>query len=409
MNHIKYKNIFSISESYFDQLILFIIFFLFIVSTILPVDGNALNYAVHIFIFPILIIYLLMIKQIQTKQYHIVLILSFITLLFIAFYPPIQTSTLYFRFFILKIILLSLFMSSTKLNIQNFSYILNLSYLIYLTLSMLVWFKLMPGYDYGHVNSFMINIGSFKIETLYGISGSTADIDVYSGLIFLWNIFIYKGKYKYVLIFISFTALLLTFRNTPIIALILSAIVYFLIRNKVFALLSLVGLIVGFSSVIWLLYFIPDNQVPLLSGNKTWYEFFWYATHARSSLWVQQFMIYLNNYTWYDYIVGPDLKNMTVSFIRPDGHELHETFNPHNSYFIAFYRSSISTIILLLLFLTYAMKTFNRQTFPLIFFIATSAITNSSLFGLENPTYILIILFIFTQNIFPNHHNKGLK
>ena len=255
----------------------------------------------------------------------------------------------------------------------------------------------------------MINIGSLKIETLYGISGSTADIDVYSGLIFLWNIFIYKGKYKYILMFISITALLLTFRNTPIIALILTAIVYFLIRNRVFAVLSLVGLIIGISTVIMLLHFIPDDQVPFLSSDTSWYEFFWHATHARSSLWVQQFMIYLNDYTWYDYIVGPDLKNMTVSFMRPDGYELHETFNPHNSYFIAFYRSSVSTIIFFILFLFYVMKTFNRQTFPLIFFITTSAITNSSLFGLENPTYILIILVIFTQNIFYNHYNKGLK
>lgn len=409
MDQAIHKKIYSINENSFDKLILFVLYFLFIFSTILPIDGNAANYAIHILILPTLLIYLLMIKQIQTHQYPIVLILFFVALLFISLYPPIQTATLYFRFFVLKIILLSLFMSSTKMSIQNFSHILNVSYLIYLTLSILVWFKVMPGYDYGHVNSFMINIGSLEVETLYGISGSTADIDVYSGLIFLWNLLIYKGKYKYILIFISFTALLLTFRNTPIIALLLTSIVYFLVRNKVFAILSLIGLVIGFSSVIWILYFIPENQVPFLSSDTSWYEFFWYATHARSSLWVQQFMIYLNDYTWYDYIIGPDLKNMTVPFIRPDGYELHETFNPHNSYFIAFYRSSVTTIILFLLFLFYTMKTFSQQTFPLIFFIATSAITNSSLLGLENPTYILIILFIFTQHKFQNKYNKGYE
>lgn len=409
MDHTINKNIFLIKEKYVDQLILFSIYILFIFSAIMPIEGNALNYAIHILMFPTLILYLLMTKQIQTNKYHIVLVIFLTILLFIAIYPPIQIETLYFRFFVIKIILFSLFIASIKINVKSFSHILNISYLIYLTLSILVWFKLIPGYDYAHVNSFMINIGSLKIETLYGISGSTADIDVYSGLIFLWNIFIHKGKYKYVLIFISFMALLLTFRNTPIIALILTSIVYFFIRSRIFAGMSLIGLVFGFLSVVWLLYFIPDDQVPFLSGNKSWYEFFWYATHARSSLWVQQFIIYLNDYTWYDYIVGPDLKNMTVSFIRPDGHELHETFNPHNSYFIAFYRSSVSTVILFLLFLFYTMKTFNRQTFPLIFFIATSAITNSSLFGLENPTYLLIILFIFTQKELQNKYNKGLE
>lgn len=402
-----HKDIFSIAENTVDKLTLFFIYFLFIFSAALPVDGNAANYVTHVLILGMLFVYLLMIKDIQNKRYHIVVIISYLIILFVAFYPPVQLETLYFRFFVLKIILLTMFMSSTNMSIRNFSHVLNLSYLIYLFLSFLVWFKLVPGYDYESVNSFNVNIGSLKLETLYGVSGSTAAIDSYSGLIFLWNLLINKGRYKYILMFISFAALLLTFRNTPIIALILTAIVYFFIRNRVLGIACLVGLVIGFLGVVWLLNSAPDDQVPLLSQDKTWYEFFWGATHARSSLWVQQFMIYLNEYTWHDYIVGPDLKNMTVSFIRPDGRVLHETFNPHNSYFLALYRSSVTSIILFLLFLFYTMKTFSRKTFLLIFFIATSAITNSSLLGLENPTYILVILFIFTHSGFQSEYRKG--
>lgn len=402
-----HKDTFSLAENAFDKLVLFAIYFLFIFSAMLPMSGNAANYVATILILGMLFVYLLMIKDIQNKRYQIVIILSYVILLSVAFYPPVQLETLYFRLFVLKVVLLTMFMSSTKMSVQSFSYVLNLSYLIYLFLSLLVWFKLVPGYDYASVNSFNVNIGSLKFETLFGISGTTAAIDSYSGLIFLWNLFVNKSRYKYILMFISFAALLLTFRNTPIVALILAVIVYFFIRNRVLGIASLVGLVIGFLSVVWLLNSVPDAQVPFLPMDKTWNEFFWAVTHARSSLWAQQFMIYLNDYTWHDYIVGPGLTKLTVPFVKPDGQILHETFNPHNSYLLLLYRSSVTSIILFILFLAYTMKTFSRRTFPLIFFIATSAITNSSLLGLQNPTYLLVILFIFTHTRLQGEYKKG--
>lgn len=404
-----HNNIFSITENAFDKLILYLIYFLFIISAALPVDGNDANYVTHILIFGVLFVYLLMTKGIHDQKYHIVVIIFYITLFFVSFYPPVQLENIYFRFFILKIILLTMFMSSISVSLRDFTHVLNLCYLIYLFLSFLAWFKILPGYDYGSVNSFNVNLGGLRIETLYGVSGSTAAIDSYSGLILLWNLLINKGRSKYILMFISFAALLLTFRNTPVVALVLTALIYYFVRNRVVGAASLVVLVVGFLCVVWLLDSVPDDQVPFLSQDITWNEFFWGATHARSSLWVQQFMIYLNEYTWHDYIVGPDLKNMTVSFIRPDGRVLHETFNPHNSYFLALYRSSVMIIMLFLLFLFYAMKTFNRQTFPLLFFIATSAITNASLLGLDNPTYILVILFVFTHDSFQKNYRIGFS
>jgi len=391
-----------ISDNTSDKNILYVIYFLYIVSAALPVDGNSINYAIHIVMFSVLAVYLFLFREIYNFQYNAVVILLCILLLFVAFLPPVHIETLYFRFFIIKIVLLMLLMSTISMSVQEFSIITNVSYLVFLSLSVLVWLRLIPGYDYGHVNSFMVNVGGMRWETLYGINGSTAGMDAYSGVIFLWNLLIYKGRFKKFFMAVSFFALLLTFRNTPVLALLLAGVVYFFVRNKVIGVTSLLSLIVGFLSVIWILYFSSDELVPFLKSDTTWNEFFWHATHARSSLWVQQFVIFLNDYVWSDYIVGPDLKNMTVSFVRPDGRILHETFNPHNSYLIALYRSSIAFVILFILFLFYTAKTFNRKTFPIIFFIAISAITNSSLLGLENPTFILIMLFIFTYDKFRN-------
>lgn len=388
---IQYKN-----NGYSQALIILLIMnILFLLSAIVPIDGNAMNYAVTIVICGILLSYLIFVKRINKMKLQPAVLVFLILVIILLSFPIIYTHDLYIRLFVVKLILLIFYFKTSDITINNFTKIINFTYLVYLFFSILAWIKVLPGLDYTTINSFMVNFGPISIETLYGVSGSTADIDSYSAIIFLWNLLIYRGKYRGLLMLVSLISFLLTLRGTPLVSLSASIIVYMLVRNRSAAFFSLFIIALGLIGTIFIENYYPDEQVFFLSEEKDWSALFWDITHARSALWINQIDLYLNNFSWHHYIYGPDLKEMTAYFTRPDGLELEENYNPHNSYLITLYRSTVFFVVLYTAFIYYSIQIFHRKTFPIIYFISLAALTNSSIFGLENPIYILMILFIF--------------
>lgn len=376
-----------------DLFFLVLINGLFVVGSLVPVDGNEVNYILTIVFCSLAVIYLLYFKRIDLFYYNPVLLLVLILLLMIVLFPVLHKHELYIRFFVIKLIILIFFFKTSSIDVKQYTKVINLTYVFYLFFSLLAWLGLLPSIYNTSVNSFIVNIGGYNVETLYGIEGSTANIDAYSGVIFLWNLIVSKEKHRSLIIILSLSALVLTFRGTPVIGVIGGLGVYFVVRTRLLAFISLVGVMIALIIALVLAHLYPSEQVFFLSEEKSWDMLLWQVTHARSSLWVNQLHLYFYDFTWYNYIYGPDLKDMMSYFTRPDGLELEESYNPHNSYLTILFRSTMVFIILYTGFIYYSVKTFSKKTFPLLFFISLTALTNSSIFGLGNPIYILIVLY----------------
>lgn len=123
------------------------------------------------------------------------------------------------------------------------------------------------------------------------------------------------------------------------------------------------------------------------------------ATHARSMIWVQQLIIFMESYHFVDYIFGNfTSESFTVNAYQLSGSEITTNYdNPHNTYLLLFFKSPFLLIIYYLRYLILIFKQFNRRSFVIISFIAVACFSNSSLISLGNPVYIIILAFLLTS------------
>lgn len=234
------------------------------------------------------------------------------------------------------------------------------------------------------VNAFRIDLNGFEFYTLFGVEGSTAFIDSYSGLVFIINILLNNDRRaKKFYGGMSLFALLWTTRMTPLVATVVSfAYYYFLPIGLFYVLISFV--VVQFGLAIWL----QSQPDPIKF-------FFATITHNRSLIWTQHVEIFLESLNLKEFFLttySDERYNIKVY-----GHE-RSTFNPHNSYFLLLYNSVIGFLFLCYLFLKKAFYVSNDRFKTIIFFILVAAITNSKVIGLGNPVYLILIAFIFNYS-----------
>ena len=364
----------------------------FIFASMFGVDGNAAFYAVSLF-FLLGGGFLLLVRIGSRRRINIRFLFLGLVLVPLLFCGTLERHSLYMRLFALEVLLLFFLFSEYRVSLGAFTRCLNLSYGVFFAFSALDWLGLLPLVEHDSKNSFSISIAGFTIETLYGLGGSTADIDSYSGLVLMWNLFINRGRSRVLMIGLSAAAMLLTFRFTPVVALLLACLSYLLVWNRALAMLALIMPALCFVAVLVVLQINPGAQVPLMPGTD-WYSLLWSATHARSSIWVGQIDYYLTHFQFADFFYGPLDERMTADFIDGDGRFHKDSYNPHNTYLALLFRSSVMFAIFYALFLWGVFRRVRRNTFPVLFFISIVAYTNASIIGLQNPAYLLVVMFL---------------
>lgn len=371
---------------------LYYLFFAFIGASMVGMEGNAAFYAGML---PFLLAGgFLLVLRVGTRQ-SIKLRFLFLCLILVPllFCGALEKYSLYIRLLVLEFLLLFFLFSEYRISLGAFTRCLNLTYVLFFSLSLLDWLGMLPLVPHDSKNSFYISIAGRTIETLYGLGGSTADIDSYSGLVLIWNLFVNRGgRYRLTMIVLSGLAMLLTFRFTPIVALLAACLSYLFVWNRLLAMLALILPATGFVAVLVILQTNPAAQVPLLGID--WYSLLWKATHARSSIWLGQIDYYLSQFRFADFFFGPLDERMTVPFIDGDGRFHKDSYNPHNTYLALLFRSTAVFVVLYSLFLWGALRRVRRNTFPVIFFVSIVSYTNAAIIGLQNPAYLLVTMYL---------------
>ncbi|MBO1519748.1 hypothetical protein [Oceanisphaera pacifica] len=373
-------------------LALYYLFISFIVASIFG-EGNAAFY-VGSLSFMLVVLVLIMYQAGSRQMVNLHFLFLCLVLVPLLFCGPFEQYSLYMRFLALEFLLLFFLFTEFRISLEAFSRCLNLSYLLFLILSSLDWLGLVSLVPDDTKNSFFISVGSYTIETLYGLGGSTADIDSYSGLLLLWNLFINRGgRFRLVMIGLSAVAMILTFRFTPMVALLAACLSYLFVWNRFLAILALLLAMSGFIIVLVILQINPVAQVPFMPDTD-WYSLLWKATNARSSIWLRQIHYYLTEFQLSSLFYGPLDERMTVDFIDGNGRYHMSNYNPHNTYLAMLFRSTVIFSIFYALYLWGTLRKARRNTFPLLFFISIAAYTNTHIIGLQNPVYLLVIMYI---------------
>lgn len=368
--------------------------FAFIVASLTGIDGNTAFYAGGVS-FLLLGFFLLIYRVGSGGTVNIRYLLLCCVLAAPLILMPVEKHNIYIRLFTLQLLVLIYLFSEFKLSVSTFSKCINIAYLLYFALSVINWLDIVSLVPHGSENSFLIKLGGMTVETLFGVGGSTADIDSYSGLILIWNFFVNKkGRYRFLMIAVSAFAMLMTFRMTPLVALLVAFLSYLVVFNRFLALLAVLVPALVFAAVLLLLHFEPSASVPFITPSMDWYTLMWKATHARSSIWIGQIYYYLTEFNLSDFVLGPLDERMTVEFIDGDGRVHSESYNPHSTYLAMLFRSTVIFALFYLLFLVAVARRSRKSTFPVIFFISIVAYTNAGILGVQNPTYLLVLLYV---------------
>lgn len=367
---------------------LYIIYFLFIVAAIFSIATTENLYYYIATLLGFLSIYILIIidnkhKQLLTDKSNVLLVSLMLSLISSSFFHSKEPIAFFMMYIFISTIIYFKYFRITTIDLVRF---LNITYLIYVLLSLFSYFDIFISYA-EHVRSFTRDFGIITFDSLKGLEGSTANIDSYSAIILLVNIFLNKKNIKIFFIVVSLFILLWTTRFTPLVALVLSLSVFFIVRNKSMALLFLAFIFIGFFSAVFIEIYYPDNTFFLNeTSNKA---LFHTATHGRTHIWSEQFINIYEYFNVYDVLFG-NSKYAEVEIFWSKGF----TSNPHNSFLYLFFGSGLIGILMIIYFITMIIKTFDRNTFPIIYVIFISASTNGTIFYVANPIYLILLVYL---------------
>ena len=368
---------------------LYFLFLSFIVSTIFSIgrDDNILYYLFSVIGLSGILFTILFVKSNFFFKFN-----SLDAIFLISISSLIGLGVL-FRYEPMGIVLLLLFLSLVyyfkiiKLSVVQFLKVVNITYLIYLLLSIISYSGLILAQEPGDLNSFFKDYGFISFETLYGLEGSTAAIDSYSGLIILINLFLNIRRTKYLIITIALFALLWTTRFTPIIMFFFSIISYAVVRNRFVAVFALSSIFIAFFSFSFLEIFYPNETFFIKDIPNS--IILHIATHGRTFIWSEQLQSIVNNFNWLDFLIG-NYKYAEVLIPWGEG----ATSNSHNSFFSLFFRIGVAAIFMIIFFIRKVFYNFDRRTFPIIFGIFLSATTNGTVFYVGNPIFLLVLIYL---------------
>jgi hypothetical protein len=373
-----------------NSLPLKIIFIAYIISAVFSINSGSSNFVFYIstVIGSSLILLILLVFHLDSKFYineSEIFMMLLVSLLILV--GLIHSADILGVFLFLIFCSLIIYFKIQKTSIIDIVAFANWSFLIYFSLSLISYFGIAFQHSKDVLNSFDINYGFISFETLYGLEGSTADIDSYSSVIVLLNLFLNKRKSKYIFILMALIALIWTARFTPIVSFIFSVITFIFIRNKWSALIAISMIFVGFISFTYIEMYHPyDRYFSSLVPNKLVLQL---ATHGRTYIWSEQMKNISENFHLLDYLLG-NYKFSEVSIPWSDG----TTSNSHNSFLALYFRMGIVVLLMLAILIHKIFSSFNRLTFPILFSIFLSATTNGTIFYVGNPIFLILTIYL---------------
>lgn len=279
-----------------------------------------------------------------------------------------------------------------KLDIAALLKIHNVVFLVYLFLSVLVYtgfINLNRDLNIFEEQNFLVNF-----QTFIGFYGSTASIDSYAMFTAIVNVLFGKDiKEKIIIATLAFFASLSTLRMTPILALILSFIIYLIVVRLVkrgFSFKVLVGFINFFIVFSFLIVLIIE---PYMSDE---FDFFLQAfTHGRFSIWQNM----ISNFTTDDFNLFQQLFGIGER-IRVDTGWISQgsnfTTNSHNSFIDILIKFGILGLVFFYAGVSYLIANYRDETYYfVVLFILFVATTNSSTFSYSFPIYIFWIYTLY--------------
>lgn len=316
------------------------------------------------------------VKVSMVSKFLFVFFLNFLISIFVGFNWR-ETSLLFWLVLIIPVF------QTRNINRKKFLEFVNVTYLIYLSLSILVSIHIVPaGLNPGHgqLNQFDDVLGDTGFMTLVGFGGSTADIDSYSVIVFFYNLlFNIDRKSKWIMTSISSAAVFATLRFTPLFSAIL-AIFIVLNKNRLYLQVSRF-IYMALLSVSFLTLFAFPKLDDLL----------FLVTHGRSEIW-SIYIKLLQKEELSKFLFGyreTHLPYISVSVWQ------EEFSNAHSSFLRLFLHWGIFMyIVYILFFLHLYFKTNSRKIIYLQSVIFTAAITNMNIFWNDNPVYWFILLYI---------------
>ncbi len=378
--------------------ILYFSYIVFFISSLFANSSSAVFLYVGNIVTLVTLIAFLLLKPkglVLPKSVFIIFILC-LTLGFVVI-QPISKSHIYSVLIIFKILLVCLFVYQTKIRESSFLNFINITYIFYLTVSILFWLQLLPNPNFNAYlikDEFLISLGSFKYYVLPGLEGSPANIDSYSAMVLLLNIFVKASqRYRYFVIVCAIVGVLLSFRLTAMIGVALLLFLTPLIKKKRW---FIIFNLTGFLAFLLLLYALHVDQSLLILGAEVNLSTIAYlATHARSVIWEQQIVILFSEYEWFHYIFGGfNVELFNVPTYQVSGSETGRSqSNPHNTYLLMFFRSPVFMLLSLSLLILSMMTKMSEKYYVPISFILLACYTNSAIISLENPVFLYVIVF----------------
>jgi hypothetical protein len=345
----------------------------------------------------IYMIILLLISTVDTLKLtkKLYLLIFFIFLFFVPML--IKGNNHYAIMLFAYIVLLITFFSYHRINETSFINFINITYSVYLIFSLLIFFGVLPqlveiNESAAENNITLLGLNNFRI--LNGMDGGPSNIDTYSALILLINIFVNRNKSRIFFIGASIFAIIASLRFTPIVSIILILAFYPIYKNRLLTTITLLLISIMF---IVILFALSEKINVTLFGFDLW-NLLYLSTHGRSMIWEQQMGIF-KGFDIIEFLLGnfnPDL--FKVPIIRIQGVSgIGTVFNPHNTYLLLLFRQPIMFLTMFFLFMFYQFKQHRKNIFPIIFLIFLSGFTNSGIISLGNPIYLYVLIYYLTK------------
>ena len=369
-----------VKKKIIEKILIILLFIVFFINTF--INSNALLLITSFIVFILILSYLIGYSNLlyDKKIYFYILLLGL--LVYFIFFIDIKYHLIVFYLYILSLFFL---FKNTKLKTEWIIKLLNSVYFIFFTISFLNWTVF-----HFTISDQTFTIFGYESDVLAGPQSSPAEIDSYSGVIFLINILYYKQiKRPILLIILSLLGIILSFRITPVVAIVVVVGLYFFLKNKYTFILAVISSFIIFSLLMYALInnvkvgFTNDLRM-LMSDN----------THGRSIIWEQQLKRFFNEADLTNYIFGYGDINLEAKI----GIIGNSTKDTHSSYLSLFFNSPFLFFLLILLFLKAVYKNYNQKMGIIVLFIIISAYTNATIISLRNPTYFVFIIFLDSKN-----------
>jgi len=291
------------------------------------------------------------------------------------------------------------FLRGNNIGIEDVLNHVNQFYIIYLVACLVMWLLEMKvgAYEIGEKHT--LDIFNINKSVLLGVDGSPASIDSFSALIFLLNLFFGEARRRVLMLGISFIAIVLALRLTPVVAMTMSIFSYVVIANRISWSATIIVMNLVFVVFLYLSWDIMQN---IDSVQNKDYLYLYNATHARFAIWGQQINVMLENYSLSRYILGGFNNELfTVSLYQISGEELtRTTYNPHSSLLLLLFRNPFLFILTYLTYLFLIIKYFDKRKAVIAIFIFFSLMMNSSLLATGSPVFtIVMIMLTFPVNL----------